>query len=84
MYEINERQGHLLTLACPSSVYHFQRTCPYNVNPLEPHFFNSNNGVYSGIHISLFGTKTRRGGSNVYQQCIFLLAKRRNTYIKKF
>ena len=58
-----------------------RKTCPCNVNPLEPHFFIAKQG-YGGVYLFfLFLLQNidcgysleppRRGGSNVYPQSMF-------------
>ena len=60
---------------------HITKTCPYDVYPLEPHFYKEKlgfEGVYlffliliQNIHCGYSLEPPRRGGSNVYRQCMF-------------
>ena len=61
------------------------KTCPCNVNPLEPHFYMAKLG-YAGVNLFfLFVLQNidygysleppRRGGSNVYSQSMFFYRK---------
>ena len=58
-----------------------RKTCPCNIYPLEPHFYIAKlgyAGVYllflfllQNIHCGYTLEPPRRGGSNVYPQCMF-------------
>ena len=67
------------------------KTCLYNVDPLKPHFYIVKlgiTGVYIIFHISAQNIycgywlePPRRGGSNEYQQSMFLSRHKKNIRI---
>ena len=74
---VSLRKSHLL----PKVLISIMKTCPYNVYPLEPHFYIAKLG-YAGVYLFfLFLLRNidcgysleppRRGGSNVYPQSMF-------------